>query len=167
LLCLAPDLDNRYQRIYGFFHDDLRRRNASLGLNAAVSGDAIGARMELPFDWRLVHLLGAAYLPGHQRLNSSRSFSDGTYHFLAAAFQRAPRLFASSFSAKGTTRKKWDSFVLATPPGALVALLDAVKPVPGCAMSPFANASIARPKSAEIAWYGWSNGGNWLMNSQC
>ena len=63
LLCLAPELDTRYQRIYGFFNDDLGRRNASLGLIADLSGEAISARLELAastrlFDWRLLHSAG-------------------------------------------------------------------------------------------------------------
>ena len=60
LLCLAPELDNRYQRVYGYFNDDLGRRNASLGLIAAMRGDGLDVRMALAashrlFDWRLVH----------------------------------------------------------------------------------------------------------------
>lgn len=60
MLCLAPELDARYQRIFGFIHDDLSRRNATLGLIAAVLGDAVATRVELAvsnrlFDWQLVH----------------------------------------------------------------------------------------------------------------
>lgn len=60
MLCLAPELDARYQRIYGFIHDDLSRRNATLGLIAAVLGDAVATRVELAvsnrlFEWQLVH----------------------------------------------------------------------------------------------------------------
>ena len=60
LLCLAPELDARYQRIFGYIHDDLGRRNASLGLITTVLGDAVTTRADLArsnrlFDWQLVH----------------------------------------------------------------------------------------------------------------
>jgi len=47
LLCLAPELDAKYERIFGFIHDDLGRRNATLGLVASLLGDPLTTRMAL------------------------------------------------------------------------------------------------------------------------
>lgn len=45
LLCLAPELDNKYQRIFGFLHDDLSRRHVTLGLLAAILNDPPAMRL--------------------------------------------------------------------------------------------------------------------------
>jgi hypothetical protein len=59
LLCLAPEFDTKYQRVYGFINDDLGRRNASLGLITSVLGNALTTRIALAntdgfLRWRLV-----------------------------------------------------------------------------------------------------------------
>jgi hypothetical protein len=59
LLCLAPDLDAKYQRVYGFIHDDLGRRSASFGLICALLGEPVIARSSLAttnnlLRWRLL-----------------------------------------------------------------------------------------------------------------
>jgi hypothetical protein len=38
LVALAPDLDPRFERLYGYLHDDLSRRRASVGLALELSG---------------------------------------------------------------------------------------------------------------------------------
>src|SRR6266545_2925391 len=38
LLALAPDVDQRFERLYGYLHDDLTRRRASIGLALALVG---------------------------------------------------------------------------------------------------------------------------------
>ena len=43
--CLAVELDRRYERIYGFLHDDMSRRLASVGLAIALCCDTIGEQL--------------------------------------------------------------------------------------------------------------------------
>jgi hypothetical protein len=38
LVALAPDLDARYERLYGYLHDDVTRRRASIGLALELAG---------------------------------------------------------------------------------------------------------------------------------
>ena len=38
LIALAPDLDNRFERLYGYLHDDVSRRRASIGLWLELCG---------------------------------------------------------------------------------------------------------------------------------
>jgi hypothetical protein len=38
LVALAPDVDPRYERLYGYLHDDLTRRRASIGLALELAG---------------------------------------------------------------------------------------------------------------------------------
>ncbi len=40
LIALAPDLDPRYERLYGYLHDDVSRRRASAGLALELCGSA-------------------------------------------------------------------------------------------------------------------------------
>jgi AAA+ superfamily predicted ATPase len=47
LLCLAPELDTRYQRAFGYLHDDYGRRYASLGLIGLLLGDPLAVRSSL------------------------------------------------------------------------------------------------------------------------
>jgi hypothetical protein len=59
LLCLAPELDRKYQTIYGVLHDDLGRRAATLGLVCALLGDPLAVRDGLAradglLRWRLL-----------------------------------------------------------------------------------------------------------------
>ena len=35
---MAPDIDNRFERLYGYLHDDLSRRRASIGLSLELAG---------------------------------------------------------------------------------------------------------------------------------
>jgi len=65
LLCLAPELDSKYQRVFGFMNDDLGRRTASFGLVASILGEALPTRVALAksqnlLNWRLVGSGGAA-----------------------------------------------------------------------------------------------------------
>jgi hypothetical protein len=50
LVALAPDLDARFERLYGYLHDDVSRRRASVGLSLELAGtllDPAGARHRL------------------------------------------------------------------------------------------------------------------------
>ncbi|MDB5423805.1 MAG: hypothetical protein JWQ29_1221 [Phenylobacterium sp.] len=47
LLCLAPELDVRYQRAIGSLHDDLSRRRPTLGLICRLLGEPLSVRAEL------------------------------------------------------------------------------------------------------------------------
>ena len=50
VVALAPDLDSRFERLYGYLHDDVSRRRASVGLAIELVGgelDAAGARHRL------------------------------------------------------------------------------------------------------------------------
>jgi hypothetical protein len=38
LIALAPDLDARFERLYGYLHDDVTRRRASIGLALELAG---------------------------------------------------------------------------------------------------------------------------------
>ena len=38
LIALAPDLDGRFERLYGYLHDDVSRRRASIGLALELAG---------------------------------------------------------------------------------------------------------------------------------
>jgi AAA+ superfamily predicted ATPase len=41
LVALAPDLDARFERLYGYLHDDVSRRRASIGLALELAGEAL------------------------------------------------------------------------------------------------------------------------------
>jgi hypothetical protein len=41
LVALAPDLDARFERLYGYLHDDVARRRASVGLALELAGAAV------------------------------------------------------------------------------------------------------------------------------
>jgi AAA+ superfamily predicted ATPase len=43
--CLAVELDRRYERLYGYLHDDVTRRLPSVGLVLALSGGDLAARI--------------------------------------------------------------------------------------------------------------------------
>ncbi|MFH1475500.1 MAG: ATP-binding protein, partial [Chloroflexota bacterium] len=43
LVALAPDLDPRFERLYGYLHDDVSRRRASVGLALELSGVGEGS----------------------------------------------------------------------------------------------------------------------------
>lgn len=47
LLCLAPELDMRYQRALGYLNDDYSRRHATLGLVCSLLGDPLLVRAAL------------------------------------------------------------------------------------------------------------------------
>lgn len=47
VLCLAPELHSKYERIFGFMHDNLAQRNATLGLIASLMGDSLQTRINL------------------------------------------------------------------------------------------------------------------------
>jgi hypothetical protein len=50
LVAVAPDLDSRFERLYGYLHDDVTRRRASIGLALELTGlppAAGGARQRL------------------------------------------------------------------------------------------------------------------------
>ena len=42
LVALAPDLDPRFERLYGYLHDDVSRRRASAGLALELAGSGSG-----------------------------------------------------------------------------------------------------------------------------
>ncbi len=44
VLCLAPELDRRYERAYGYLHDDINRRQPSIELALALLGDDLATR---------------------------------------------------------------------------------------------------------------------------
>jgi AAA+ superfamily predicted ATPase len=47
LLCLAPEIDVKYQGVYGVLNDDLGRRTPTLGLVCALLGDSLEVRAAL------------------------------------------------------------------------------------------------------------------------
>lgn len=62
LLALAPDLDIRFQRCYGFLQDDLSRRHGSIGFYCSLLGDALDVRQHLRLAdaitrWRLLDVI--------------------------------------------------------------------------------------------------------------
>jgi hypothetical protein len=66
VVCLAPEIDAKYQTVYGVLHDDLGRRAATLGLICALLGEPRASRSALTqlgalARWRLVE--GAGGLP--------------------------------------------------------------------------------------------------------
>lgn len=44
VLCLAPELDRRYERAYGYLHDDINRRQPSIELALALLGEDLATR---------------------------------------------------------------------------------------------------------------------------
>jgi hypothetical protein len=46
LIALAPDLDPRFERFYGYLHDDVTRRRATVGLALDLATDGQGRRLE-------------------------------------------------------------------------------------------------------------------------
>ena len=59
LLAAAPDLEPRFEKLYGYLHDDLTRRRCSVGLALELTGHGFadsGARARLRFDAPLVRL---------------------------------------------------------------------------------------------------------------
>ena len=63
LLCLLPELDGRFRRLYGYLHDEVSRGYATVGLLDEMLGPAFAARRLLGLDSRLVEnqlvMLGA------------------------------------------------------------------------------------------------------------
>ncbi|MFP3643354.1 ATP-binding protein [Paraburkholderia sp. SIMBA_054] len=47
VLCLAPELSNKYQRAFGFLNDDLSRRHPTLSLITEILGEPLETRMSL------------------------------------------------------------------------------------------------------------------------
>lgn len=59
LLAAAPDLEPRFEKLYGYLHDDLTRRRCTIGLALELTGHGFGdseARGRLRFDAPLVRL---------------------------------------------------------------------------------------------------------------
>jgi hypothetical protein len=57
IIACAPDLEPRFERLYGYLHDDLTRRRASVGLALELTGHGFGderARQRLSLDGALV-----------------------------------------------------------------------------------------------------------------
>lgn len=50
VLCLAPELSNKYQRAFGFLNDDLSRRHPTLSLVTEILGEPLETRMSLARD---------------------------------------------------------------------------------------------------------------------
>lgn len=78
LLCLAPELNAKYERIYGFMHDDLGRRYATLGLLATLFGKALATRKVLANSslfkrWRLLGTHGDSFPHGDESLRVDSS----------------------------------------------------------------------------------------------
>ena len=44
LVALAPDLDPRFERLYGYLHDDVSRRRASVGLALELGAARVDGR---------------------------------------------------------------------------------------------------------------------------
>jgi hypothetical protein len=75
LLCLAPELDPRYQTVLGVLNDDLTRRAVTLGLACALLGDPIGVRDALARSrglttWRLLEHGSLPYADEPLRLDA-------------------------------------------------------------------------------------------------
>jgi hypothetical protein len=99
LACLAPELDAKYGRVYGYLHDDLTRRQPSLQLIASVArldaefGDVerLLLGQDLPvFRWQLVSLQGDG--AGQHRLAQGLSIDPRIAGFLLEAPQPDPRI---------------------------------------------------------------------------
>jgi hypothetical protein len=54
LLSLAPEIEAKYQTVYGVLNDDLGRRTATVGLTCRVLGDALAVRQQLEASGRLL-----------------------------------------------------------------------------------------------------------------
>ena len=100
LVCLAPEQDPRYGRVYGYLHDDLTRRQPSLLLVASVArldetfGDVerLLLGQDLPvFRWHLASLQGDAAGPSH-RLAQGLSIDPRIAAFLLDAAQLDARI---------------------------------------------------------------------------
>jgi hypothetical protein len=99
LACLAPELDAKYGRVYGYLHDDLTRRQPSLQLIASVArldedfGDVerLLLGQDLPiFRWQLVSLQGDG--AGQHRLAQGLSIDPRIAGFLLEAPQPDARI---------------------------------------------------------------------------
>jgi hypothetical protein len=51
LVASAPDLDQRFERVYGYLHDDVTRRRASVGLAIELCGGSPMSRTSTRFRW--------------------------------------------------------------------------------------------------------------------
>jgi hypothetical protein len=47
LIALLPEIDSRYERVYGYLQNDLTRRHSSIGLAAELLGGSFGRRIEV------------------------------------------------------------------------------------------------------------------------
>src|SRR5262245_16410030 len=63
LICLAPTLDLRYERVYGYLQDDVTRRRPTVNLALDLLGEVGPARLQ-----KLVHFTGDAPLRRYQML---------------------------------------------------------------------------------------------------
>lgn len=73
LICIAPELDAKYERIYGFINDDLGRRSATLSLVSLLLGNTLETRIQLAKSalfnrWRLLGKYEAAWPHGDDLL---------------------------------------------------------------------------------------------------
>jgi hypothetical protein len=73
VLCLAPELDSKYERIFGFIHDNLAQKNATLGLIALLLDEALQTRIALANSslfkrWRLLGTQGDCFPHGDEPL---------------------------------------------------------------------------------------------------
>jgi hypothetical protein len=76
LLCLAPELDAKYQSVYGVLNDDLGRRTVTLGLLCALLGEPLTIRNALALSggltkWRLLESGTLPYADEPLRLDSA------------------------------------------------------------------------------------------------
>jgi len=100
LVCLAPELDRKYERLYGYLQDDVTRRVPSVELIFHLLCDSLEqrvlARRAFLLSGRLAryHLVQCADTrdPAHLLLSRSLQLDDGIVHYLLGGKEIDPRL---------------------------------------------------------------------------
>ncbi|WP_334416691.1 ATP-binding protein [Bradyrhizobium sp. AZCC 1588] len=135
LLCLAPELDLRYQRAFGYLHDNYSHRHATLGLVCALLGDPLTVRGSLAASgglarWRLLET-GQAGWAADEPLRIDRALLNWLldHRSLLAGdpqLRRTVRLAAWPGASLAITsdadRERLDAQLASTPPGSRLLL---------------------------------------------
>ncbi|MBZ0287910.1 MAG: ATP-binding protein, partial [Anaerolineae bacterium] len=89
LLCLAPELDRRYERLYAYLQDDVSQRRPTVNLMMNLLGDNIGERFAV---WE--RLSADAPLRKHHLIEASADASRPNATFLAHVLKVDHRIVA-------------------------------------------------------------------------
>ena len=152
LIALAPDLDDRFERLYGYLHDDVSRRRASIGLWLELCGlePAGGAAWRcLAADARLVaSRLVLVEEPERPYLSRSLRVPDRVTAFLLGEDRLDAHVAALAYTSEGVPSAEADGLARNIEAGIALAY---VRERAGTAAAPFAVAAAAATGRSALA----------------